>query len=198
MIKAIIFDLNGVFLKSRYLSERFEEKYGVHESDFLPALKEVMRVVRKPRSGDAFKFWRPHLNKFGVNISKKEFFNFWFSGERLVPGLINYTKELREKGLKIFILSNNFKERTEYYRKNFPEIFENVDEAYFSWETGYVKPDNKAYLNILTQNNLKPGECIYFDDLATNVKIAKKVGIHAYNYEDINKTRRVVKKELAS
>ena len=38
MIKAIIFDLNGVFILSPYLSNRSEEKFGVSAKEFLPAL----------------------------------------------------------------------------------------------------------------------------------------------------------------
>ena len=35
MIKAIIFDLNGVFIKSPKLSDRFKERFNVSENDFL-------------------------------------------------------------------------------------------------------------------------------------------------------------------
>ena len=160
--KAVIFDLNGVFIESEYLSTRVKDKFGVPEDKFLAALQEVMPAVRKPGVEDSFEVWKPHLEKLGVQISREDFFNFWFSGENLVPELLEYAKELRKRGIKVFILSNNFKERAEYYRSNFPEIFANVDEAYFSWETGFVKPDRRAFQNILDQHELKPEECVYF------------------------------------
>ncbi len=198
MIKAIIFDLNGVFLQAEYLTKRVEKKYGIPGEKLLPILKEVMAIARKPGIEDSFALWRPKLKKIGFNIDREEFFNFWFSGEKLVPKLIDYTKKLKERGLKVFILSNNFKERTKYYRKNFPEIFSSVDKVYFSWETGFVKPDPKAYLNILREQRLRPEECLYFDDSEENIKSAQKLGIRAIKYISFLETKKIIETYLTT
>jgi len=102
MIKAVILDLNGILLQSKYLSERMEEKFGVPSDDFYSVLKEVMEKARKPSVDDSFKLWQPHLLKFGLSLSKEEFFNFWFSGEELVSEVLEFVKELRRKGIKVF------------------------------------------------------------------------------------------------
>ncbi len=194
MVKAVIFDLNGVFLKSELLSKRFKEKYGVPEEKFVPALKAVMDLVRKPNAPRAFDLWKPHLEKWGLNLSEQEFFDFWFSGEKLVPALVNYVDELKNKGLKIFILSNNFRERTEYHREQFPNFFEKFDGVYFSWETGFIKPDPKAYEKILQENSLKPEECVYFDDSDQNIEVAITLGIIAQKYEGLEATKNFIEK----
>jgi len=198
MIKAIIFDLNGIFLKAEYLTTRIEKKYGIPAKRLLPILKEVMTIARKPGIKDSFALWKPKLEKIGFNIDKEEFFHFWFSGEKLIPELIEYAKKLRERGLKAFILSNNFKERTEYYRKNFPEIFSSVDKVYFSWETGFVKPDPRAYLNILREHGLRPEECLYFDDSEENIKSAQKLGIKAIKYTNFLETKKIIENCLTA
>ena len=108
--KAIIFDLNGIFFRSEYLSRRIEEKYGISDEDFYPALKKVMAAARKPGVKDSFQLWQPYFEKFDLSLSKKEFFDFWFSGEKLAPEVLNYARELKKKNVKVFILSNNFKE----------------------------------------------------------------------------------------
>lgn len=192
MIKAIIFDLNGVFLESPPLSERFQEKFGVPTDKFLPVLKDVMDKVRRPDAPPAFSLWKPHLDSWGLDLSEDEFFDFWFSGEHLVPALLDYAKRLRESGLRVFVLSNNFRERTSYYRQNLSEIFKDLDGEYFSWETGYVKPDLEAYKNILDKNSLKPEECIYFDDSDKNIEVARSLGIHAEKYEGLKATKRAI------
>lgn len=194
MIKAVIFDLNGVFIKSEPLSARFEEKYKVPVDEFLPVLKEIMDEVRKPDAPEAFDLWKPHLQKWGLELSEEELFDFWFSGEKLVPGLVHYVDELKSKGLKVFILSNNLKERTESYRKQFPDFFNKFDGAYFSWETGFVKPDPKAYEKILVENGLRPEECIYFDDSDKNVEVAISLGIQAEKYESFEATKTAIEK----
>lgn len=179
MYKAVIFDLNGVFLESEFLSARFKEKFGVDESKFIPALKQIMNIIRQPGAPAAYSLWEPYFKEWGVDLSEKQFFDFYFSGESLVSELVVYAQELRDKGLKVFILSNNFKERTEYYRSHFPEIFTSVDKAYFSWETGFVKPSTEAMNLVLSENNLNPSECIYFDDVDPNLEVARSLGVHA-------------------
>jgi putative hydrolase of the HAD superfamily len=194
MIKAVIFDLNGVFLVSRPLSKRVEEEYGIPGDKFWEALRKVLNETRKSNAESFFKLLRPYLKELNFSISEKEFFDFWFSGEKLVPEVLKYTKELRKKGIKVFILSRNFRERTEYYRENFPEIFKNINKAYFSWETGLIKPDPKAYTAILKENNLKPEECVYFDDSEENIKSAESLNIKAYKYEGLETTKEIISK----
>ncbi len=192
MIKAIIFDLNGVFVKGEYLSERIAQAYGVNQKDFLSSLKQVMAIVRKPGVANAFQIWEPHLRKLGLNFSKDEFFHFWFSGEIVDQQMVKLANEMREQELKVFILSNNFKERTEYYRQHFPLVFNSVDKAYFSWETGYVKPDPKAYQLVLNENKVEGSECAYFDDSFANIDVAKELGIVTYPFQDPETTKNIM------
>lgn len=191
MIKAVIFDLNGVFIQApSYFSTRAQETYGVSEQEFYAALKDVMATARQPDAPSFFELWKPHLKKMGIEVSEKEFFKLWVSPEGLVPEVLEYAKELRQRGIKVFILSNNVRERTVYYRQKLPQLFDSVDQAYFSWETGFVKPDPQAYTNILNEHRLKPEECVYFDDSKGNVEVAKSLGIHAQQYTNLPTARK--------
>ncbi len=193
MIKAIIFDLNGVFIQSPYLSERVKEKFGVSTEEFLPALKAIMDKVRKPDAGASFDYWKPYLEKWGIKSNQEEFFHFWFSEGKELVEMIGLARELKDKGIKIFILSNNFKERSEYYKKHFPFLDELFDEVYYSWQTGFVKPDPMAYENLLKENNLKPEECMYFDDSEKNIEAASTLGIQSFIFKDAQETKQILK-----
>ncbi len=197
MIKAIIFDLNGIFIKSELLNKRVEEQWGISRGEFIPALNEIMEIVRRPRAPSSFSLWKPYFNQWELDVSEKEFFRFWFSGEKVSIEMLHFSQELREKNVKIFILSNNFKERTQYYEKHFPELFSSIDKAYFSWGTGFVKPDKQAWLNILKENDLKPSDCLYFDDSEKNVAAAKELGINSYLFKDIEKLKKIVGRSIS-
>lgn len=179
-IKAVIFDLNGVFLKSESLSRRLADKTGKDAEAIYEVMRPILKEVRNPeRRGE--EVWKPLLDL--LRMSLPEFFDFYFSGETIDEEMLKFARDLKNRGLRIFILSNNFRERTEYYRKNFPQLFEVADKVYFSWETGFVKPDPAAYKNLLTENDLQGEECIYTDDSQENLEVAGTMGIRGIKYE---------------
>ncbi|MEK7135988.1 MAG: HAD-IA family hydrolase [Patescibacteria group bacterium] len=180
MKKVVIFDLNGVFVLSPKLSERYEKEFGVSANEFLPALKAVMAVIRQPQAPDAYDVWKPYLDKWGLNLSREQFLEFWFSAEGGNEEMVALARELKRKGFKFFILSNNFRERAEYYDQNFPFFTELFEKIYYSWQTGFVKPDCRAFELVLVENHLKPEETIFFDDSEKNIEVAKSLGIKAY------------------
>jgi putative hydrolase of the HAD superfamily len=193
MIKAAIFDLNGIFLQSPKLSDRFQKDFGVPTSAFLPKLSEIMDKVRQPNAGKAFDYWQPVLKEWNVNFSEQEFWDYWFKAEIPSETMIAFARELRSKGIRVFILSNNFKERADYYG-HYPWIHDVVGKAYFSWQTGFVKPDPRAWGLILKENGLKPEECIYFDDQEKNLKAAEGVGITSFMFTSEAELEKILRK----
>lgn len=181
MIKAAIFDLNGIFLQSPKLSDRFAKDFGVPTSMFLPKLSEIMDKVRQPNAGSAFQYWQPVLQEWKVNLSEQEFWDYWFKTEVQSDAMIALAKKLRGEGIKVFLLSNNFKERAEYYG-HYPWLHDAIDKTYFSWQTGFIKPDLHAWELVLKENNLKPEDCVYFDDQEKNLKAAESVGIKSFMF----------------
>ena len=153
MIKAIIFDLNGIFLQSEKLSDRFEKDFNIPNSVFLPVLKDIMENVRKPNANPSFTYWEPVFKEWGVNLNEEEFWDYWFKAEVQSDKMIKYASFLKSKNIKVFILSNNFKERATFYG-HYPWMHDNIDKAYFSWQTGFVKPDERAWTLVLNENNL--------------------------------------------
>ncbi len=195
MIKAVIFDLNGVFIQSPKLSDRFRDELGVPNDQFLPALKEIMDKVRRPQDGPAyacFALWQPYLEKWGVKMKEKEFFDFWFNAEKPNEEMLFLSKELKQRGIKLFILSNNFAERAKFYNDNFPWLKELFEKVYYSWQTGLIKPDPRCWQNILIENSLRPEECVYFDDSKTNVQAANELEIRSYLFTNADGVKNIL------
>ncbi len=181
MLKAVIFDLNGVFIRSPKLSDRFEKDFNVPVSEFLPKLGEIMNDVRKPNAKSAFSYWQPTLKEWNVNLSEKEFWNYWFSAEKPSEEMITLARDLKHRGVKVITLSNNFKERADYYG-HYPWMRDVMDRTYFSWQTGLVKPDVEAWKLVLKDFSLEPDECIYFDDQEKNLNAAESLGIPSFMF----------------
>lgn len=194
MIKAIIFDLNGVFIVSPRLSERLEQDFGVPKDEFLEALKANMDKLRRPGVIDMH-LWKPYFDQWHLNFSEEEFYDYWFSGEKENKELVDIAKKIKEKGIKLFILSNNFQRRAEFYKKAFPFLDEIFDGIYYSWQTGLLKPSTKALEKILEENNLQSKNCLYFDDSEKNMTTAQSLGIESYIY-DQKETVKILNKLL--
>ena len=194
MIKAVIFDLNGVFVLSPHLNDRFEERFGVPDKEFLLALKEIMPKIRKPNARDAFNYWRPYLKKWGVNLTEKQFFDFLFCAEKEDFEMVEIAKKIKKRNVKMFILSNNFKERANYCKQRFAFLEEIFDRIYYSWQTGFVKPNLEAYKKVLSDNNLQPKECPYFDDSRENIKVSNSLGINSFFFEGSEQVEKILKR----
>jgi HAD superfamily hydrolase (TIGR01509 family) len=192
MKKAVIFDLNGVLIVSPMLSDRFRDEHGVPPEKFLPALKIAMASVRMPGAGSLYGYWKPHLDEWGVQMNEQEFLDFWFLAEKENTPMVALARELKAKGVRLFILSNNLSERAEYYKKNFPFLDELFEKVYYSWQTGFIKPDPRCYELLLNENNLKAEECIYFDDSKENVAVAEGLGIESHLYTGADDIRHML------
>jgi len=191
MVKAIIFDLNGIFIQSPKLSERFSEDFKVPVPAFLSKLGDIMKKVRMPGASRTFDYWIPALLEWNINFTEKEFFDYWFSKETVSEEIISLARDLRLRGIKIFVLSNNFKERADYY-SDYPWMRDAIDKAYFSWQSGFVKPDHRAWQLILEENNFSGQDCLYFDDQQKNVDAAESLGIRSFLFEDTESLKKVV------
>ena len=71
-----------------------------------------------------------------------------------------------------------------------------MDEVYFSWETGFVKPNLEAYNNLLRLNSLNANSVIYFDDVEENIAAAESIGIKSYKYNGLEETKKVIENLL--
>ncbi|WP_305790072.1 HAD family hydrolase [Symbioplanes lichenis] len=94
--------------------------------------------------------------------------------------LIAYVRTLRGR-CRLGILSNSFvgaREREEAAYA-FPAL---VDEILYSHETGLEKPDPAAYALAVDRLGVAPHNCLFVDDLLTNVTAARTAGLAAVHH----------------
>jgi putative hydrolase of the HAD superfamily len=107
--------------------------------------------------------------------------------ERLEPNetMIRYVAQLRARGLRTALLTNNVREWEPLWRGKLPQldrIFELVVDSAF---VGLRKPDPEIYELTLERlgGDLRAGECLFVDDLEVNCETARALGMTAVRFE---------------
>ncbi len=92
-----------------------------------------------------------------------------------VGGLL---RKLKEAGYNLYLLSNYNRVLLENHTKG-AEFKAHVDGGVISYEVHVIKPDPAIYQHLFKKYNLKPEECLFFDDRQVNVDGAKACGMDA-------------------
>ncbi len=107
-----------------------------------------------------------------------EFMNKWFA--KCIPNIetMKLAKRLKEKGYKLYILSNIANATFEYFSKTY-EFFSIVDGSIISAKIGVKKPDRKIFDILLEKYSLNAEDCLLIDDDDTNrtFETANAIGI---------------------
>lgn len=97
-----------------------------------------------------------------------------------------WIKELKERGYKIYILSNWSKPTYHACLDNELDFLPLVDGAVFSFQEHVNKPDKKIFEIICERYQINPSEAVFLDDNEANVIGSREFGlntIHFKNYE---------------
>ena len=87
---------------------------------------------------------------------------------------------LKEKGHRIFVLSNTSPVFYELLEEQLSPLDEILDGFVLSCDIKAIKPDPKMFEEILHKYQLDPVNCIFLDDVKDNTKMAESLGIKAY------------------
>ena len=87
---------------------------------------------------------------------------------------------LKEKGNRIFVLSNTSPVFYELLEEQLSPLNEILDGFVLSCDIKAIKPDPKMFEEILHKYQLDPANCIFLDDVKDNTKMAESLGIKAY------------------
>ena len=104
---------------------------------------------------------------------------------RAAPGVhwmvVHKIRELKTRGLRLGLLTNNIKEFGEHWRATFPidELFEDVVD---SSHVGMRKPDREIYELTCARLRITPQEAIFVDDNLDNVAAARSYGMEAVHF----------------
>jgi putative hydrolase of the HAD superfamily len=99
------------------------------------------------------------------------------------PRMIGYMRELRGRGYRLAICTNNIREWEERWRAKLPvdEIFDVVVD---SSAVGSRKPEVRIYELTLTRLGVEPAAALFVDDLEVNCRAAEELGMPAVWFKE--------------
>jgi len=106
-----------------------------------------------------------------------------FAGFRDDEGMVGVVRRARAAGLKTALLSNSW--GNEYDEDLLAELF---DTTVISGEVGLRKPEPEIYRLTASRLGVPPGQCVFVDDLAPNIRGAVEVGMVGVHHIDTETT----------
>jgi putative hydrolase of the HAD superfamily len=107
--------------------------------------------------------------------------------EHLHPNerMIGYLRELRARGLRTALLTNNVREWEPLWRAKLPEIDEVFEVVVDSAFVGMRKPERGIYeLTLERLGGLEASDCVMVDDIEVNCQAARDLGMRVVLFKD--------------
>lgn len=96
---------------------------------------------------------------------------------------ISWIQELKEKGYRVYYLSNFFRKALEDCGEVM-DFLPYMDGGILSFQDKVTKPDRTVYELLLKRYGLKPEECVFLDDTPKNIDGARAVGIQGILFQN--------------
>ena len=108
-----------------------------------------------------------------------------------------WMKELKERGYKVYILSNWSEPTYHACLNNELDFLPLVDGAVFSFQEHVIKPDKKIFEIICERYAINPVEAVFLDDNEANVISSREFGLHTIHFRNYQQGRAELEELLA-
>lgn len=184
MIKAIIFDIGGVLLRTEDRSSRsaLEDRLGLArgEADFLVFDSDMGRAAQLGRvtPEELWRWLQAHLGLSNAGLVGFQR-DFW-AGDRMDVALVDFVRSLRP-AYRTAVISNAQGNLPQLLSETYP-MADAFDLIVYSAAEGVMKPAPEIFLRTLDRLGCAPDEAVFIDDFAHNVEGARAVGMHAIHF----------------
>lgn len=186
MIKAVIFDMDGVIVDSEPIMDivliQFFEDMNINFDK---------NIAKDFRGGSSEAFWAelkrtyslPHPVDYYVNERLKRTIEYYRkNGIRLIENVINLIEEFGNLNLKIALATSAAHERMQVTLEllSLEKYFDVIVTSKFIKN---AKPDPEIFLYACRSLNLKPDNCIVIEDSSNGIIAAKKAGMYTVGFD---------------
>jgi beta-phosphoglucomutase family hydrolase len=188
MIRAVIFDMDGVIVESEHLHIKAEQqtmlKHGVRISaeelhTYTGTTAEFMftELIKKYKLNTTFERVFDEKEVFMFELLEKE--------TRPTKGVIELLKKLKRKGIKLGIASSSHRKLIEYILRRL-DIVRLFDFVVSAEDIAHSKPNPEIFLRSAGGLRVEPVECLVVEDAKLGVEAAKNAGMRVVGYRNPN------------
>jgi len=176
MIKAVVFDVDGVLIDSNGIILEAYRKTAERLRLRIPSTQEIMNLMGRPLVEIVGTLWADA----NVELYTKEFRRLFMDENLVIPeikGAVDAVKEIRESGFRIGALSGKI---MFFIKKHCREARFDINwfEAIVSFEsTKKHKPDPEPLLYAISKLDVKPEETVYVGDAISDYECAKNAKV---------------------
>jgi 2-haloacid dehalogenase len=191
-IQAVVFDIGGVLLdwNPRYLYRKL--------IDDDQEMSRFLDEVCTPRWHDAHDRGVPMEESCAQLAARhpEQADLIWAWGRRseemisgVIPGTVDILKELKDRGVACYALTNMEAETYPLRRERF-EFMRWFDGTVVSAHEGMAKPDREIFRRLLERFDLEPATTVFIDDSQRNLDAARGLGMRTVHFASAAQLRR--------
>ncbi len=192
MIRAILYDVDGVIVSTGFFSERFAKEYQTPIERLLPFFKVVYGDCQLGKA-DLYTELDKVKDDWGYPGDTSELIEYWFSDilPNLNKELIDSVVKLRDQDTKCYIATNQEINRAEYLWED-AGLSNYFDGIFASYEIGAKKPSTQYFDYVTNKLQMLPEEIIFFDSDPKIVDAASAYGMRAFLYSSFEEYKRIL------
>jgi len=186
MIKAVIFDVDGVIAETEHIHIEAEKqtllKHGVNITE--DELHEYTGTTAKHMFTELIAKFKLDTTFEGMCIEKESImFKLLEEGAQPTKGVIEILNKLRQKRVKLAVASSSQGRLVHYVlaKLGITQLFDSIITAE---DVVHGKPDAEIFLMSARRLNVNPAECLVVEDAKLGVEAAKKARMKCLGYKN--------------
>jgi putative hydrolase of the HAD superfamily len=188
-ISCVLFDLGGVIVNwhNSWLIQDVSDEFQLQKEKLSKAFYKNLPKIATGKINEK-ELWyiigKELESKKLMNLNESLLDKIFQKYCSLNNSIINFSKELSEKGISVGILSNT--EPASYSAIQKLTSLDHFEYKFLSYNIGHLKPNPEIYRHVIDNVQFPKQELFFIDDLKSNVESARSEGIDSIQYTSYN------------